>query len=95
MYTPADKMLFWVAGYTGDNNTDSLADKLKYLATDAQAFANKVGCPISEVKTYYNPNPPRYQYMRVYYIETETPHPEAFVFQNPNYEWTMHRVLTN
>lgn len=93
-YTPKDQMLFWVAGYTADNNTDSIPEIIQSLTENAQAFADHVGCDFKHVKTLYNNHPPRYQYMRVFYIKTDTPHPDAFVW-NGDGEWTMGKVLTN
>ncbi len=91
-YTPNDKMLFWVAGYTADGNTDSVTEIVRSLTGNAQAFAAFVGCEPDQVKTFYNTQPPRYQYMRVFYIQTETPHPDAFVW---NGEWTINKVITH
>lgn len=97
-YTHNDKMLFWVAGYTADNNTSSVVEILKSLQENAEKFAKKVGCKLEDVKTFQNNHPPRYQYMRVFYIETETPHPDAFVYGDYEYlgkkfQRGMHDVL--
>lgn len=98
-YTPGDKKLFWVAGYTRDENTDSVHDKLTAIAEYAQQFANMVGCKIEDVKTLYNTAPPRYQYMRVFYVSAENPHPEAYVWKHKDHPegefyWNMHKVIT-
>ena len=90
-YTPKDKMLFWVAGYTADGNTGSVTQKVKSLLDNAQIFADKVRCKIEDVQTLYNSFPPRYQYMRVFYVESNG-HPDAFVWDG---EWTMGKVLTS
>lgn len=90
-YTSKDKMLFWVAGYTADENTGLVTQKVKHLLQDAKTFADKVGCKIEDVQTLYNTRPPRYQYMRVFYIESDG-HPDAFAW---NGEWTMDKVLTS
>ena len=90
-YTLKDKMLFWVAGYTADENTGLVTQKVKHLLGDAQTFADKVGCKIEDVQTLFNTQPPQYQYMRVFYIKSDG-HPDAFVW---NGEWTMDKVLTS
>lgn len=92
MYTPADKRLFWVAGYTADGNTSSVKEMVSSLLENAQLFANAAGCHVDDVKTYYNDRPPRYQYMRVFWIETETP-PENMHFKWSE-GWDMYKVLT-
>jgi hypothetical protein len=92
-YTPDDKMLFWVAGYTADDHTDSVVAKTEYLLENAQKFATKVGCKLDEVKTYYNNRPPRFQYMRVFYIKTES-HKVDGVFEWGE-GWTMNEVLSS
>ena len=90
-YTLKDKMLFWVAGYTADENTGLVTQKVKHLLGDAQTFADKVGCKIEDVQTLFNTQPPQYQYMRVFYVESDG-HPDAFVWGG---EWTMDKVLTS
>lgn len=99
-YTPHDQFLFWVAGYTRDNNTSNLDEKVSSLIENAQEFADKVGCRLRDVQTFTNNAPPRYQYMRAFYIKTDKPHPDAFVwgFGDPSRNippWTMGAVLTH
>lgn len=90
-YTPNDKMLFWVAGYTADGNTSSVVEMSRSLLENAQKFADKVGCKLEDVRTLFNSRPPRYQYMRVFYIKSETGHPDAYVWSE---SWEMNAVLT-
>lgn len=97
-YTKHDKRLFWIAGYTADGNTSIVTDQVKSLMENAQYFADLTGCKIEEVRTYYVNSSPRYKYMRVFYIETETPHPAAYVLDFYNHGGihyhTMDSVLT-
>lgn len=78
-YYSSDNFLLWVAGYTANNNTDSVNEIILSLRQNAQKFADFVGCKFEQVQTCYNTCPPRFQYMQVFYIKTEAPHPDAFV----------------
>lgn len=91
-YTPSDKTLFWIAGYTADGNTTSVTEMVKSLTENAQKFAEMVGCELKDVQTIFNTKPPRYQYMRVFFITTDTPPPDAFKWDG---DWTFNKVLTS
>ena len=92
MYTTDDRRLFWVAGYTADDNTSNVVEKCAHLLEYAQTFADAVGCEVGQVLTFFNDRPPRYQYMRVFHIETDKVPEGAFVWKAG---WTMWKVLTN
>ena len=92
-YTPLDKRLFWIAGYTADGNTNSVAQMCESLQDNAKKFAAVAGCDWEEVQTHYNDRPPRYQYMRIFFITTETPHKDAFICNAEN-GWTMDKWIT-
>lgn len=77
-YTESDNMLFWIAGYTMDD-TVNVVKKTTSLLKNAEIFAKVAKCTIEEVNTVLNPNPPRYQYMRVFYVQTKHIPKEAYV----------------
>ncbi len=70
-YSKKDGLLYWIAGYTADGNTDNVAQMTKSLTDNATKFAGVAGCEVNEVCTHYNQMPPQYQYMRVFYVKTE------------------------
>ncbi len=90
-YSSLDKTLFWVAGYTWDGNTSNALEMANSLIDNAEKFATMVNCPVDQVKTLFVNESRRYKYMRVFYIETETIHPDAFVMSDKY--WTMWKWL--
>lgn len=68
-YTPGDEMIFWVSGYDIMSNEPNLIEATSALIKDGKRFADVVGCDIKEVRTFHNSYPPRFQYMRVYYVK--------------------------
>lgn len=93
-YSKSEKILFWVAGYTGDNNTCNALEKIAYLQKNAETFAKM--CPgilISNVCTNQILSSRRYKYMRVFWAENiEHPPKNAFVIGGEN-DWTMSKWL--
>jgi len=77
-YSESTKTLFWVAGYTKDSNTSTVAEITQSLTENAQKFADIAQCRFGQVKTHFNQLPPRYQYMRVFYVDTDFVPKNAF-----------------
>jgi len=91
-YHSVDGYLFWVAGYTGDNSTDVVSEKITHLIDGAGEFANIAGCHAGEVKTMFVDNSRRFKYMRVFYIESKIAPETAFCFTGEDF--TMSYILT-
>lgn len=91
-YYSFDGYLLWVAGYTGDNQTDSVREKIKYLTEDAAKFSQMAEIPIDYVKTLRVENSRRFKGMRVFYVEARMPAPNAFQFTDEDF--TMNYILT-
>ena len=67
-YSESESILFWVAGYCASDNDASVVKKIENLQNEAKMFADHVGADIKDVRTFYNEHPPRYQYMRIFYL---------------------------
>lgn len=93
-YSKQENILFWVAGYTRDGNTDNVLEIIQDLIKNAETFSKIADCQLSEVKTFYNNQPPRYQYMRIFYAKTEHVPEEAFVIGTTT-DWTMRKWITS
>ncbi|RYC70714.1 hypothetical protein [Spirosoma sordidisoli] len=91
-YSPAEKTLFWVAGYTGDLNTIQVSEQVKYLVTHGTTFAEYANVDMGEVRTDVVRVSRRYKNMRVFWTVTETPPADAFEITN---NWTMWNWLTD
>lgn len=93
-YSEKDNTLFWVAGYTTDNNTSNVAEMIKSLAENGDKFANHCDCKAVDVKTLYVEESRKYKYMRVFYIEKPLTIPDDAYKLNGDY-WTMEKWITN
>lgn len=91
-YSSKEGILFWVAGYTRDGNTDNVKEIIEDLKQNALRFAEQAGCHFDEVKTFYNDRPPRYQYMRIFYTYVPKNLEGAFELGE---DWTMRKWLTS
>lgn len=89
-YSKSEGILFWVAGYTRDGNTNNVSQMVQSLQENAQKFANKANIKLEKVQTIYNTCPPRYQYMRIFYAHCE-PIEDAYILGE---DWTMIEWLT-
>ena len=94
-YSHDEKILFWVAGYTADNNTDDLLTIIGSLTENANIFAGMAKCALKDVKTYQITNSRRYKYMRVFYTKTDYIPPAAFVIGDTENKWTMQKWLND
>lgn len=89
-YSTQEGILFWVAGYTRDGNTENVQEIIASLKENAQTFADHAGVPFEKVLTFYNTRPPRYQYMRIFYAYCENK--GGFELGK---DWTMYKWLTS
>lgn len=90
-FASREGILFWVAGYTRDGNTDNVQEIVEDLTQNALRFANQAGCHFDEVLTFYNTRPPRYQYMRIFYTYVPKNLEGAFKLGE---DWTMSEWIT-
>ena len=98
-YSEDEKIVFWIAGYTRIDNTNSVDEQIEGLNEKRNEFLslfNSETKPAPEkVKTIFVDNSRRYKYMRVFYLENIEPNqvPEkAFKITNKN-GWTMWKWL--
>lgn len=89
-YSPTEKLLFWVAGYT--DNTENVNKLVKMLDTLAMKFANKVLVKKSDVRTTFVTHSRRYKQMRVFYVKTDHAPKKAFSIGSDK-GWTMNKWL--
>ena len=89
-YSPKEGILFWVAGYTRDNNTEQVIEMVKSLEENANKFAEIANIPIEKVFTFLNSKPPRYQYMRIFYAWC----PDIEDSFKLSEDWTMNKWIT-
>jgi len=68
-YSPNDKIVFWIAGYTADENTQLVVKKIDSLSDNAKKFAEKIGVDYTAVKTLLVSKSSRYLYNRVFFTE--------------------------
>ena len=68
-YSSKYKRLFWIAGYTLDENTSFAIKKAAYLVDYTKQFAKLVNCDPDKVCTVYVTDSQRYNYMRVFWID--------------------------
>lgn len=90
-YSTKENILFWVVGYTRDNNTHNLLEKIDSLKQNGIRFAEQAGVNLDEVKTFTNDYPPRYQYMRVFYTHVPKNLENTFKLGE---SWSMSEWLT-
>lgn len=89
-YSQREGILFWVAGYTRDNNTEQVIEMIKSLEENATKFAEMANIPIEKVSTFLNSKPPRYQYMRIFYAWC----PDVKDSFKLSEDWTMNKWIT-
>lgn len=70
-YTEFDKNLFWIVGYDYLDNNQNVWLNIKYLIKYTLKFAWVAKCNPFKVKSFKNDLPPRYQHMRVFYIQKD------------------------
>ncbi len=92
-YSPNEQLLFWVAGYTADGNTDNVLQIIQSLKENAELFAQTACVNIEQVNTYYITTSRRYKYMRVFYAKVEPEKISAKAFCFSNSDWTMAKWL--
>lgn len=66
-YSQDEKIVFWVAGYCRDLNTDSIVEKVKDLQEMGQKLADVLGVKLDKIRTYEVHKSRRYLNMRVFY----------------------------
>ncbi|PRY33877.1 hypothetical protein CLV58_11926 [Spirosoma oryzae] len=91
-YVPAERILFWITGYTAFNNTSNLADKVRSLLSVGEKFSRGVGGDLEQVKTDLITKSSRYKHMQVFWLEGAENHPDAFEL---NGHWTMWEWIEN
>lgn len=89
-YSLDEGILFWIAGYTKDGNTNSVVEMVESLEENATKFAKVANIPIEKVFTLYNTKPPHYQNMRIFYALCPLVE-DAFVLSTG---WTMNNWIT-
>lgn len=91
-YSPAEKILFWVAGYT--DNSDNVKEIIKMLAEKSLFFAKATRIFTKDVNTRVVLESSRYRDMRVFYAKCDNPPADAFQINTAN-GWTMTKWLEN
>lgn len=92
-YTKSDKTLFWIAGFTQDDNESKVHLKIEHLRKAAEEFAEVAKCPFDSVNTYFITNDwSPYKYMRVFFVETDYIPKKCHVIDE--LEWNMFKWLT-
>ena len=81
-YFAEERILCWIAGYTRDNNTDLLDDKLKSLNENSKKFSELTGVKPNQVNTFTVDTSRRYKHMRVFYAKDVDNTCNAFEFNN-------------
>ena len=89
-YSPSEELVFLVAGYTQDLNTDSVVEICASLTDNAVKLSQLVNCDISMVRTFEVTKSMRYKNMRVFYAKTNTAPNDCFDIGDT---WTMGRWL--
>lgn len=89
-YSESEEILFWVAGYTADNQTENVCKQTESLKANARRFARVANCPLSVIRTRTITQSRRYKHMRVFWVDYADPVPGAFVFKDT---WTMENWL--
>lgn len=89
-YSPAEKLLFWVAGY--DGSSENVNDLIKMLGDKALLFANACFVHRRAVQTTFVTSSMRYKDMRVFYVKCDYPPKEAFSLGIAG-DWTMDKWL--
>lgn len=93
-YFPDEKMLCEVAGYTADESTDNVLEKMAALEAEARKFSDATGVSIGGVRTEFITKSPRYKYMRAFYATVLEEHISDDTMVVGNYtmsEW-LHEV---
>lgn len=92
-YSSTDQMLFWIAGYTADNNTSYVMEINESLIKNSRLFRKHCKCKASQVRTIMIYESRKYKYMRAFFIEKPKHIPDdAYQLNN---DWTMHKWITN
>jgi len=95
-YSPLDKNLFWIAGYT--DNSYCVKNIISTLENNRNYFLKQTDLPKNtQVNTDYITNSRRYKSMRYFWvkdIEPENVPKEAFILTAEN-DWTMYKWITN
>lgn len=94
-YSPSEKILFYIAGYTDDSR--NVKDIISMYQNNYNFFYNI--CGIKTINTYFVYKSTRYQNMRVFFCTTENPPTDAFNLsmneqRKDQVEWTMIKWLT-
>lgn len=92
-YTKSDKTLFWIAGYTQDDNETKVHLKIEHLRKVTEEFAKVAKCPFESVNTYFVNDSSRYKYMRVFFVKTDYIPEECRVIEEP--KWNMFNWITS
>lgn len=71
-YSKEENVLFWIAGYCKDLNTDSVSEKIASLKSDASTLADVAKVDIGSVMTYEIAKSSRYRNMRCFYLNNFT-----------------------
>ncbi|MBK8706637.1 MAG: hypothetical protein IPN33_25710 [Saprospiraceae bacterium] len=79
-YSKKDATLFWVAGYTGDGNTNNVFQIADILVKYAHKFSRIANVDTSDVCTDFIEQSSRFSRMRVFYVKTEFIPDEYAVF---------------
>ncbi len=93
-YSPTEKRLFWIAGYT--DNSCNVKEIISVLQNNTNFFLTQTKLPKNaQVKTDYITNSRRYKSMRYFWIndvEVENVPEEVFLLGN---DWTMYKWIEN
>lgn len=95
-YSPLDKKLFWIAGYT--DNSYNVKEIISVLQNNLNFFLKQVKFPQNtQVNTEYITKSRRYKSMRYFWIndvEIEKVPKEAFILTAEN-DWSMYKWIEN
>lgn len=76
-YSENEEILFWIAGYTADNNSSLVINKINSLKENALLFAKASGCKLGTIRTIYVRDRSKYKFNRVFYCESPKNIPEG------------------
>ena len=91
-YSPSEKILFWIAGYTLMDNTNNVVEQIKSLSKDLSSFSTFAKVSPDKVNTFFCEESSHYKYMRVFYCETKEVPEGVFKLDD---DWTMIKWIKN
>lgn len=69
-YSPAEKILFWIAGYVAQ--PDNVYQFINEITDSANEFGDYAQVPFKSINSIHITESQRYKFMRVYWVEDQT-----------------------